>query len=366
MTSTTLPVPRIKLRGLPSEIGWQYGRLLEEPIKTTVSFYREFIADQFRRAAGSGADDKAIFRRIGFLTDEYIEVIRKHLPSYAEEIEAIAESIKVPASDIYMINCRSELVCLAISEQDGKKVDESKHECTAVLVPQKRLLAQTWDWHPRLEELLTVVELAPKNEEKVLMLAEPGIIGKFGINSSGLGLLLTILFAPVKNIGVPVHLLIRRILENQSAAAALKAVSSLPLGSTASLTFCDRAGGWRMIEIQDKQIIEIEDDGTGLVHSNHYLSEKDPKESALPASHGRVARAKQLYATAAENGPSGMMSLLSDREGGAESICRSYGQGKLFEVGTVAALVLDLPERTMFVARGQPSRPSDWHTIQFD
>lgn len=363
-----LPFPRVKLKGSPEEIGWQCGRLLDEPIKATVSFYREFIADQFRKIPGVGApkSDDDIFSQIDSITRQYAELIRSVTPEYAEEIEALASAVKLPVEDIYMINCRSELVCQAISLQTPPKKDPPEHECTAVLVPQKRLMAQTWDWHPRMEELLTVIEIQPKSGDRFTMLAEPGIIGKFGINDRGLGVMLTILFAPVSAIGVPVHLLLRRILESDSTSSAYKAIKALPLGSTASLTFCDRSGDWRMIEILDKQIINIEDDGSGLIHSNHYLSEKDAKESALPASHGRVKRAKELYQPAADSGVSGMMRLLSDREGGAESICRNYGMGKLFEVGTVAALILDLPEQTMYVARGQPAAEEDWHPVRFD
>ena len=378
MTDSELPFPKIKLKGNPAEIGWQCGRLLEEQIKTAVEFYRGFIFDQFVRGPtgkvavaqfGSDGGRSVINRHIETLTERYIEIIRENLPAHAEEIEAIAAAVKLPLTDIYMINCRSELVCQAISEQSVKPPADSlagKHECTAVLVPEKRLLAQTWDWHPKTEDILTLIEIEPKHGERILMLAESGIIGKFGINSSGLGLMLTILFAPVANIGIPVHLLLRRILESSSTAGAMAAITALPRGSTASLTFCDRSGDWRMLELAGQEIIEIKDDGTGLVHSNHYLSEKDPQESALPASHTRVTKAKSLYRQAAEAGIPGLMNLLSNRDGGAESICRAYGQGKLFEVGTVAALVLDPSQQTMYVARGQPNTESDWHPVTLE
>lgn len=56
------------------------------------------------------------------------------------------------------------------------------------------LLGQTWDWGRPLENLAVLMQLKISENHTIQMLTEPGIIGKIGLNSHGIGTCLNILW----------------------------------------------------------------------------------------------------------------------------------------------------------------------------
>jgi len=132
------------------------------------------------------------------------QLIRAYAPQQAEEIRGIAEGADLPAAHLFAINARSELVPFTVAE------------CTALSVPQAGLLGQTWDWCEQLEELVTVLSVTREDGHRLLTVTEPGIVGKIGLCSTGLGVCLNFLSAPRTKDGVPIHNLLREALESAS------------------------------------------------------------------------------------------------------------------------------------------------------
>ena len=102
-------------------------------------------------------------------------LVQAYSPTLAEEIRGIASGAGLPASHLFAVNARSELVPFAASE------------CTALSFPEAGLLGQTWDWCEQLESLVTVLHITREDQHSILTVTEPGIVGKIGLSDASPG-----------------------------------------------------------------------------------------------------------------------------------------------------------------------------------
>ena len=135
-------------------------------------------------------------------TAEFARIIKAFSLEYALEIESIAAASNTDPLYIYALNSRSEIYN-----------NTTTAECTTVYVESTAVLAQNWDWSEPLEHLVVLARIERDDNHRICMLTEPGIIGKIGMNSRGLGTCLNILKHPESLSGVPVHILLRAILD---------------------------------------------------------------------------------------------------------------------------------------------------------
>jgi isopenicillin-N N-acyltransferase-like protein len=70
---------------------------------------------------------------------------------------------------------------------------DGPNECTSLFCPTNGILAQNWDWDKTLESLMFVQKITRPDRHQLIQLTEPGILGKIGMNSAGLGVCLNIL-----------------------------------------------------------------------------------------------------------------------------------------------------------------------------
>ena len=85
--------------------------------------------------------------------------------------------------------------------------------CTALCFQPTALLGQNWDWSSQLENLAVLLQIRVSENMTIQMLTEPGIIGKIGMNSQGIAACLNILLLNKPLDGVPIHIVLRSILE---------------------------------------------------------------------------------------------------------------------------------------------------------
>jgi isopenicillin-N N-acyltransferase-like protein len=351
--------PHYTLKGSARQIGLQHGRLRKEAIHACFAVYRRLLAvqsviDLDDKVAGEAFDKKLEERTLRYRT-----AIRSELPDCAEEIEAIAEAAGLPVWKVYLLNARTELACEAIMQ---KNPGAGEGECTAFLCPRQLLMAQTWDWLPELEELSAIVEIERPDGFRLAFLSEPGIIGKWGLNSAGVGLLFTILFENITYSGVPVHVLLRVILESRTVIAARERIQQLSRGTSSSLLLLDPSGNSCVLELRGSALDDVTATAAG-VHTNHYLADSLKASSEIPGSYFRQQRGLALLDESASMDVERLKTILGDRHDPAYAICRSYTQGVYFPVGTVAAVIIDIKEKSLSIARGQPSPDSLWQTV---
>ncbi|WP_113698677.1 C45 family autoproteolytic acyltransferase/hydolase [Nonomuraea lactucae] len=183
------------------------------------------------------------------------------------------------AWQIGALNARTEILA-ASAVRNGASV--SRAECsTAVHLPHDGTAPhtiQTWDWHDHLRDVRLVWAYQPRPGHQVRTFTELGVLAKIGLNSRGIGVHFNILEhdSDTDEIGVPVHLVARRILDEAGAVDEARdiAASAHTSASTAITVVGFDQGHAQAVclELSPSGLGEVRPEGDGtLVHTNHFL-----------------------------------------------------------------------------------------------
>lgn len=327
----------VRVSGAPRARGRALGEELRERIHGTWAFYRQvvFSSVPFDLEAEGEA---------------YRSVIARFRTAYGDELEGIAEGSGLGAWQIAVLNARTELMHRSVY-----RPGHGLGECTAVYFPESRVLGQNWDWMDALEELMVLVEIEREDGHRILQLTEPGILGKIGFNSAGIGACLNILSGAASPPAVPVHVLLRAVLDASSLREVRSLVGDAGFGTCSHLLVADDRGDSASLELWGDECVEVDHGGRVPRHTNHYVG--TPRDQSgdllLPNSEARWARVDTLLEETADQTADRMKNVLLDREGD-HSICGSWFQVGAFRLGTVCSIVMDLPARTMHITPGHP------------
>jgi isopenicillin-N N-acyltransferase-like protein len=198
------------------------------------------------------------------------------------------------------------------------------------------------------------------------MITEAGIIGKIGLNSSGVGVCLNAIRARgVDFTRLPVHLAIRAALDSTSRDEALAIIDK---ASAAHLLIGDAAGS-TSVESSNLDIIKFEMQDGQIAHSNHFIVPH--AEGVKPASFSqdsleRIVRARELLAEAAaqtEKPPTIKMieKMLEDEQGLPGAINRVATEKS--PSSTLFGIVMNLKEKRASVRVGRPTECKDFVTL---
>jgi isopenicillin-N N-acyltransferase like protein len=330
----------ISVTGSPRDIGLAHGRVLRDRIASNWQFYSQVL---FR-------NELDLLKSYG---RRYLAAIEAFSGEYGEEIDAIAEGARLSPWKIAALNARTEIYHVLTE-------DNPINECTAFYLPGSRTLGQNWDWAAQLEPLVVLMEIERKDGHRILQVTEPGIIGKIGFNSEGIGVCLNMLPGRISPIAVPIHILLRSALDGRSVNEIFSHFSNIPLGTYSNILMADDAGGCIDMEYAGTQMAPVDFLTHPPVHANHYLSDlKDLQDRSddeqYRNSTARYNRGRKLAGNLDEGAAAASLeSILRDRDGSAYPICRSYSDTTLIgvPVGTVCSIVMDLPDRAMHIALG--------------
>lgn len=321
--------PLIELSGSPREIGLAHGKQLKERIKKTLAFYKTIFKKE----------DKLILEQAA----HFQKIITKTFPQYAEEIEAIAQGAELDPLWIYALNARTEILSFGTQE------------CTVAYFKESAILGENWDWAETLESLAVLLKITRPDGHTILMMTEPGIIGKIGLNSAGLGVTLNLLECPAKLDGVPIHVMLRAILDSPSLTEAQSVILRAPNGKASNVLIGDAHGNSLDVEFAGKDLFMLNPPESIFVHTNHYLATPFPKKENLASSHARYERATTLSKKLSGKTMAEMKQLLLDQENKELPICRPYLPSKYTSsIGTICSIIMDLRKREMQITKGSP------------
>lgn len=317
-------VEEIILSGSPTEIGRQHGTVLRELIHSTFGMYLglwKIPVEHISQNVGG-------FRR----------AIQDYFPHLGEEIKGIAEGSGLPEDFIYAINARTELFR-----------DVSLLECTAaglssdITTSNHVLLGQNWDWINYCRALTRVVEIRPENQPRMKMLIEPGMVGKIGFNEAGVGVCLNFLKTNmVKEGAIPVHVILRGVLESMSYEEASKLIAGLPRAASANYLVGDQNNHVGSFETSPEGVYAFTSNKF-VVHTNSFNArgERCPRQQKLED----ILRAK-LQSSKITIEELGSFLQLSSIE--APSVPAGG-------VETVHSIIMDLSENVMYISGGASS-----------
>lgn len=324
----------IEIGGHARQRGLAHGEQLRSEIAATLDYYRTI----FNLPSETVLEHAAYFHG----------VISAFNRDYADEIAAIAEGAEQDPLWITALNARTEIL--------GLNKPAQCNECTSVCFNgPSPVLGQTWDWGKTMEDLCAVVRLKRPDGHEIRMLTEPGIIGKIGLNSAGLGVCLNILTLGQPLRGVPVHVMLRAILDCRSADEAARVIDSAPDGKSSNVMVADRSGSCFDREFAGEETFQPETFGDHHIHTNHYLGREinDPDDPLFSSSRARMATACERVTAATALTVDTMKDILSDRSDTGFPIFRPYIPDDLLEeLGTVATIIMDVTGGVFLIRKG--------------
>jgi isopenicillin-N N-acyltransferase-like protein len=324
----------------PHARGLAAGSALAEPAALSLAAYLPLFA--------SGGHDLDEVRRFGA---RVLERTASWHPPLAVELEAFALGARLEPELVGALNGRTELLALA--------------ECTTVgrcEGAQGPWLAQNWDWYADDPRRCLVWSAAVEGARFATM-TEAGLLAKVGVSTRGIAVALNILYHASDGrgeLGVPVHLVLRRLLEQAASTGdAWELLRETPYSASSCVTVVDAAGGGACFELSPAGVARIEPREGLLVHTNHFLDEALAGDEAeqpaawLPGSRSRLATAQQ----AAPRALGDALDLLADHTSGPQAICRhgeDPGEPDRPPVDTVVSLAMRPGVPELRVAAGQP------------
>jgi isopenicillin-N N-acyltransferase-like protein len=333
-------LPLVRLTGSPQEIGAEHGTKLSDRIEKAFELYRAKLFSQWTDASLK-ATSLAFFERIQEFSQQY-----------ALELQAIASGAGRSLWEIVMLMSRTEILCSSVP-----------NECTSLYFKQSRILGQNWDWVEEFENLAVIFDVTRQDGFRFVALGEPGFV-KIGLNTSGIGVCLNILKCQASTGGIPVHILLRKVLDSTSVNEAYHAIAAAERTTMSNILIADDSGKYVNLELAGNQLFTLDSNevevNNVVVHTNGFLTSKRekidfPEESESSAA--RIVRAKSLTSTQCGQNEADMLRILLDQEGNLP-ICRQ-SERNIFDgltYGTVSTVVMNLRERKLIFSQGNPRK----------
>ncbi len=354
--------PHVRVSGDARQRGRTYGEQARERIQLSRSCYEEVFA-----AVAGWSWEQAVTSAA-----RYEKPVRELAPGVMQEMEGIAEGSGLSVGDVLAINARTEIIFAASAREAAAQRAARARECTALALLSRRtkagrpLLAQNWDWLTHAFETVVVLEVEqPDDRPNFVTLVEAGLLAKASMNSAGLGVVTNALVTSTDKgePGIPYHVMLRLLADCETVTDALKVVQAVPRSSSANYLIAHADDVAVNVEAAPGGIQalswQIPQDGS-LVHTNHFLSLPPGTDEvslyAMPDSLVRLQRAAGELANSPTWDVKEIGELLADHAGWPASVCghpdpraQPADQG-----ATVLSVVMDLAERQMWLASGNP------------
>lgn len=353
--------PHVRVEGEPRERGRQYGEQARERMLRSRDAYEE-VFDHLASWSWDKVTGEA--RR-------YVSPIRAFRPEYLEEMQGMAEGCGLCLEDILALNVRTEVMFAAKARQALRRPVAGGGECTAFAALSggsdgHMLVGQNWDWLLHSLDTVVVLEARQVGRPAYVTVVEAGLLAKLGMNSSGIGLVTNAIVTDLDRgePGIPFHVLLRSVLDAETVTDALSGLQARFRSSSANYLLASADGVALNVEAAPGDFsrlrVSAPKDGL-LLHTNHLLHTQpgvtDVSLWAMPDSAVRLQRARFLAAES-DRSRAALTAMLSDHADWPWSIC-AHGderQPRLDRAATVASAVMDLGERRLWLADGQPCR----------
>ena len=282
-------LPYITVRGGPYERGLSHGRELKERIHLTFDFYQKAI---FKNSPLTEVQIKERASKVKKLIKDFNE-------DFAIEIEAIAEGADIDAWKIYALNARTEILNAPVAE------------CTSLYFQKSALLGQTWDWMRELEDLIVILRYEYPDGHTIVTLTEPGMLAKIGMNNSGLGVCLNFLISNNELDGVPVHVLLRAIMECRDLQQVRETMARSGMGKSSHFLVGDESGQCFGMEFAAGRCVEIGAEEGVIIHTNHCIG-PNIESTIVRTTAERLVQGREKIASLKDFSIADMQAVLLD------------------------------------------------------
>ena len=288
----------------------------------------------------------------------------EYAPDLVEEVAGIAAGAALPFEAVFGFNYFLDLFDITYPELTNMLM----FGCTTLAATKRATaddgvyLGQNYDLRHLYQDgvVLLQTEVAPGVEALVFTIA--GLVGCAGMNAAGMGIVINNLTPCDSRPGVPYTFILRRALAQTRLSEALNTIWAAHRASGINYMMADSTGEIVSLETTatDGDVLHALDEYIG--HSNHYVhprlaaaySASRPYDGDSYIRWGRVNKLlkQQCGALTVDR----LRDILRDHCGYPHSICRHPvdGLGELRTGNTVASLLMDLRNLTLWAATGNP------------
>lgn len=302
-------------------IGHEHGLKLKKRIKECIKVYckRWNIAESEAEYYGS----------------QYREIVKKLTPNLYLEIKGIAKGSNSSEEIILALNARTEIM---------QRIGIFHNECSTISIKENQLMGMNWDWVADLEGLSVFLKIINKKKPNILMLAEPGIVGKVGINDHGIGVTLNILKYGKIVEGLPVHLLLRKLLESKDDFEVKEVVKNLAEDQSSNINILTRNSNFNL-ELLGKEPYVFSEE-LNFCHTNHSIYSKEISRHIYSInSIKRLGLLNNCVESLSNFNTSVIFKLLEIQE--PAEVFRKYKNINGEAIGTIISMVFDLKKQSI-------------------
>ena len=263
------PFPLIEVSGAPFERGVQYGKQAADRIHKGAGHYVE----QLKGMSLSGAE-------ITQLVEDFIPRIDAFDPNYVVEMRGIAQGANIEFEAVALLNARTEILKLGKRKAGEKKLEEDPDGCTgAVLLPEATregvlIHGQNWDWKAECAETSVVLKVRRDDGPDYMTFTEAGGLARAGMNANGIAITANYLESDrdYRDIGVPLALIRRKVLEQEHYPLALRVVNGTKKSAANNMIVSYAEGMAIDFECAPDEAFKIYPERGVIVHANHFVS----------------------------------------------------------------------------------------------
>lgn len=357
-TSSALP---------PGRRGEEFGELHRNQIASTVESY----LDLFGAVAGRQPWDLE-----GYGTAALAR-IEAWAPPLGEELAGLAAGAGQRPTTIAALNARTEILAALRARSGGAGV---RGECSTVVAlggpGMPPVAVQNWDWFATMGDNWLEWRIPHEDGRITTTVTEFGILGKIGVNSAGVGVLVNILHhrrdgsGAAAGLGVPVHIIARSVLDSSvDVVTALAAMGTASVSASTALTVVggQRAGKTAVtaeLWPDGPSFVLPEPDGL-LLHTNHFLApgpaadDTEPVQAPDTLVRAEVLR-RRLHGQGATLTEMAAVEALTDHTGGGGALC-CHADPQALDIEqyqTLATVRLDLDAGALSTTSGPPCASS--------
>lgn len=315
----------VQLQGTPGAIGSAHGARYAADIRRYADHRIELVM--------SGLWSGRSLSRSDVL--DLAESCLSHHDAFAshltEEMVALGEAAGLTAAETIVVGGFTDFVDTVRAATGGAlPATVIEDDCTAVLVPAERaaggaLFGQTWDMHDTATEFVILTDLRPDSAPRALVFTTTGCLGQIGMNETGVVVGINNLTAADGQAGVTWPMVVRRALEEETAAGARDIIMRADLAGGHNYLVLDAGGRGYSVEAMPSARSEFVLGDDVIVHTNHTLfAETTAVQVERPpilqsSSEKRLARARDLLAHHDVLTPEELMAITRDEE----AICQT-------------------------------------------
>jgi isopenicillin-N N-acyltransferase like protein len=343
-------IPLVRVEGSHHTMGLQIGRDRAAQVRSMIGMYQRLFADAAAKL-GLASWDEAILH-----AHKYLPFAEESTPQYVDELRGMAEGADVAFDDLLVLNCMEAITS-----------DALHLGCTslamgpAVTASGSVLIGHNEDWIP--EDIVNVflVHARPENEPAYLAITYGGLLPNIGFNACGIAQCCDSVYPGDARVGVPRIFVSRGVLGARTLSDAINAACNRRRDAGYNHLIAHESGEIYNVEVSARKFEMLHSEDGIEVHANHYLHPRmqaiEKAGGDLVNSHIRMNRARRLIAEhRGEADVSTIEGILADHVNFPRSICNHIvaDDTPLDRQQTIAALVIDLSERTMHVCWGTP------------